>query len=105
MTAPERFADAPQPVMAGFQNAAAILLFLVQLGNIFGLDYNVPFTQLAFHADSIKPLSVLIAAITFYCYVERSQAARARSAHHHRDYRRHRPLLSVPDGGSRRTSG
>jgi sulfate permease, SulP family len=56
---------APQPVMAGFQNAAAILLFLVQLGNVFGFDHNVSFTQLASHVDSIKPLSVLIAAITF----------------------------------------
>src|SRR6202040_2823442 len=35
----------PQPVMAGFQNAAAALLFLVQLGNICGFDYNIPFTQ------------------------------------------------------------
>jgi MFS superfamily sulfate permease-like transporter len=26
----------PQPVMAGFQNAAALLLFLVQLGNALG---------------------------------------------------------------------
>src|SRR4249919_1816166 len=26
----------PHPVMAGFQNAAALLLFLVQLGNVFG---------------------------------------------------------------------
>ena len=26
----------PQPVMAGFQNAAALLLFLVQLGNVLG---------------------------------------------------------------------
>jgi MFS superfamily sulfate permease-like transporter len=56
---------APQPVMAGFQNAAAILLFLVQLGNVCGFDYNVAFTQVAHHADSIKPLSVLIAAVTF----------------------------------------
>ena len=32
---------APQPVMAGFQNTAAILLFLVQLGNVCGFDYNV----------------------------------------------------------------
>jgi sulfate permease, SulP family len=30
---------APQPVMAGFQNAAAALLFLVQLGNVCGFDY------------------------------------------------------------------
>ncbi len=34
---------APQPVMAGFQNAAAALLFLVQLGNVCGFDRNIPF--------------------------------------------------------------
>jgi len=56
---------APQPVMAGFQNAAAILLFLVQLGNVCGFDHSVPFTQVPAHWADIKPLSVTIAAITF----------------------------------------
>jgi SulP family sulfate permease len=55
----------PQPVMAGFQNAAAALLFLVQIGNICGFDRTVPFTQAPQHLDSIKPLSVAVAAITF----------------------------------------
>src|SRR5271163_4191418 len=55
----------PQPVMAGFQNAAAALLFLVQLGNICGFDRTVPFTQVPQYLDSIKPLSVAVAAITF----------------------------------------
>jgi sulfate permease, SulP family len=57
---------APQPVMAGFQNTAAILLFLVQLGNVCGFDYNVAFTQVLHNAAAIKPVSVLIAAITFF---------------------------------------
>ncbi len=56
---------APQPVMAGFQNAAALLLFLVQLGNICGFDHNIPFTQVPAHLAEIKPLSVAIAVITF----------------------------------------
>ena len=56
---------APQPVMAGFQNAAALLLFLVQLGNVCGFDHNIPFTQVSAHLTEIKPLSVLIAAVTF----------------------------------------
>ncbi len=56
---------APQPVMAGFQNAAALLLFLVQLGNVCGFDHNIPFTQVPAHLTEIKPLSVIIAAITF----------------------------------------
>jgi sulfate permease, SulP family len=55
----------PQPVMAGFQNAAAALLFLVQLGNVCGFDRTIPFTQVLDHLDQIKPLSLAIAAITF----------------------------------------
>jgi sulfate permease, SulP family len=56
---------APQPVMAGFQNAAALLLFLVQLGNVCGFDHNVPFKQVPAHWTEIKPLSVTIAVVTF----------------------------------------
>jgi sulfate permease, SulP family len=56
---------APQPVMAGFQNAAALLLFLVQLGNVCGFDHNVSFMQVPGHWTEIKPLSLTIAAITF----------------------------------------
>jgi sulfate permease, SulP family len=55
----------PQPVMAGFQNAAAALLFLVQIGNVCGFDRTVPFTQAPQHLDSIKPLSLAVAAVTF----------------------------------------
>src|SRR6266567_983134 len=56
---------APHPVMAGFQNMAALLLFLVQLSNVLGYDRNIPFTHALAHMDSAKPLSVLIAAVTF----------------------------------------
>jgi sulfate permease, SulP family len=56
---------APHSVMAGFQNAAALLLFLVQLGSVCGFDRNMPFTEVPAHADAIRPLSVVIAAITF----------------------------------------
>src|ERR1700731_117253 len=56
---------APQPVMAGFQNAAAALLFLVQIGNVCGFDHNVPFTQVPEHLAAVKPLSLIIAAVTF----------------------------------------
>jgi MFS superfamily sulfate permease-like transporter len=55
----------PHPVMAGFQNAAAILLFLVQLGNVFGFDRSMPFVQALRHIDEAKPLSVLIAILVF----------------------------------------
>jgi MFS superfamily sulfate permease-like transporter len=51
--------------MAGFQNAAAILLFLVQIGNVFGFDRSTPFAQALRQIGDAKPLSVLIAAIVF----------------------------------------
>ena len=43
---------APHPVMAGFQNMAAVLLFLVQLGNVLGFDHN--FASPASSARSVK---------------------------------------------------
>ncbi len=55
----------PHPVMAGFQNAAAILLFLVQLGNVFGFDHSMPFVQALQHIDQAKPLSIAIALLVF----------------------------------------
>ena len=35
----------PHPVMAGFQNMAAALLFLVQIGNVLGFDRSIGFTS------------------------------------------------------------
>jgi SulP family sulfate permease len=55
----------PHPVMAGFQNMAAALLFLAQLGNVLAYDHNVPFTQALGEIAEAKPLSALVAAITF----------------------------------------
>ena len=53
----------PQPVMAGFQNAAALLLVLVQLGNVFGFDKSTSFMEALKHASAAKPLSVAIAIV------------------------------------------
>jgi len=55
----------PQPAMAGLQNAAAVLLFLVQLGNVCGFERNMPFTAVPRHLLEIKPLSLLVAILTF----------------------------------------
>ena len=55
----------PHPVMAGVQNAAAALLFLVQLGNVCGFDRNIPFTAVAQHLAEVKPLSLGVALVTF----------------------------------------
>ena len=56
---------APHPVMAGFQNMAAVLLFLVQLGNVLGFEHNIRFTRVFGAIGEARPLSVLVAALTF----------------------------------------
>ena len=56
---------APHPVMAGFQNMAAVLLFLVQLSNVLGYEHTISFTQVAQHLSEAKPLNVLVALVTF----------------------------------------
>jgi anti-anti-sigma factor len=56
---------APHPVMAGFQNMAAILLFLVQLGNVLGFDHNVSFTRVFSAIGEARPLSLFLAVLTF----------------------------------------
>jgi SulP family sulfate permease len=56
---------APHPVMAGLQNAAAALLFLVQLGDVCGFDHNIPFKAVSGHLAEVKPLSLAVALITF----------------------------------------
>jgi SulP family sulfate permease len=56
---------APHPVMAGFQNMAAVLLFLVQLGNVLGFDHNVRFTRVFGALGEARPLSLVVAILTF----------------------------------------
>jgi SulP family sulfate permease len=56
---------APHPAMAGFQNMAAMLLFLVQLGNVLGFDHNVRFTRVFGALDEARPLSLVVAILTF----------------------------------------
>jgi sulfate permease, SulP family len=56
---------APHPVMAGFQNMAAVLLFLVQLGNVLGYQHNIRFTRVFGVMGEARPLSVLVALLTF----------------------------------------
>lgn len=55
----------PHPVMAGLQNAAAALLFLVQLGDVCGFDHNIPFKAVLGHLAEVKPLSLAVALTTF----------------------------------------
>jgi SulP family sulfate permease len=56
---------APHPVMAGFQNMAAVLLFLVQLGNVLGFEHNIRFTRVFAALGQARPLSAAVAALTF----------------------------------------
>jgi MFS superfamily sulfate permease-like transporter len=54
----------PQPVMSGFQNAAALILFLIQFGNVFGMARSTSFVQALKDVEHAKPLSVLIAVVS-----------------------------------------
>jgi SulP family sulfate permease len=56
---------APYPVMAGFQNMAAVLLFLVQLSDVLGYDRIIGFTRVHLYLDSARPLSLFVAVLTF----------------------------------------
>ncbi|HEY2212089.1 MAG TPA: SulP family inorganic anion transporter [Bradyrhizobium sp.] len=56
---------APHPVMAGFQNMAAVLLFLVQLGNVLGFEHNIRFTRVFGAIGEALPLSAVVAVLTF----------------------------------------
>ena len=60
----------PQPVMSGFQNAAALLLVLVQLGNLFGFDKSTTFVDALKDIQHVKPLSLLIAAISIVAMLQ-----------------------------------
>jgi MFS superfamily sulfate permease-like transporter len=67
---------APHPVMAGFQNMAAVLLFLVQLGNVLGYEHNIRFTRIFSAIGEAQPLSVLVAALSFAMWNARRIATR-----------------------------
>ena len=57
----------PYPVLAGFQNAAAILLFLVQVSNVLGYARLTPIPHLLDNLSSLKPLCLLVACVTILC--------------------------------------
>jgi len=53
----------PAPVLAGFQNAAAILIFASQINTMLGLETNVPLVELPSHLASIQPLTLLVGVL------------------------------------------
>ena len=54
----------PSPVMAGFQNAVAVLIFLSQLAPILGVPRHVPILQVVAHPSLAQPLTCLIGVVT-----------------------------------------
>ncbi|HEV8440806.1 MAG TPA: SulP family inorganic anion transporter [Methylomirabilota bacterium] len=54
----------PSPVMAGFQNAAAILMFLAQLDTLLGFRQHVPPFEIAAHLSEVRPLTLLVGLVT-----------------------------------------
>jgi len=54
----------PAPVVAGFQNAAAVLILLAQLDVLLGLGSHVPLLAIPEHAERILPLTLLVGIVT-----------------------------------------
>ncbi|MDM8536303.1 SulP family inorganic anion transporter [Desulfobacterales bacterium HSG17] len=53
----------PYPVLAGLINGTAIIIILTQINTFFGLDKNIPLTELVFHIDSMQPLTLLVGLV------------------------------------------
>lgn len=53
----------PQPVIAGFQNCAALLLVIAQTGQVLGFDTHVPLASVPAYITDAKPLSILVASV------------------------------------------
>jgi MFS superfamily sulfate permease-like transporter len=54
----------PSPVIAGFQNAAALLIVLSQLNTLLGFKDPVPVSRIPFHLGAIQPLTLGIGVLT-----------------------------------------
>ena len=54
----------PSPVMAGFQNAVAVLIFLSQLAPMLGVPRHLPALQLIEHPSLAQPLTFLVGVLT-----------------------------------------
>jgi len=54
----------PSPVMAGFQNAVAVLIFLSQLAPILGVPRHLPILQVVAHPWLAQPLTCLVGVVT-----------------------------------------
>jgi SulP family sulfate permease len=55
----------PSPVMAGFQNAVAILIILAQIDTLLGFRRHVPVAQLASSLNLVQPPTLAVGIVTF----------------------------------------
>lgn len=54
----------PAPVLAGFQNAAAILIFASMIDTMLGLDTSTPLVEIPSHLGSVQLLTLLVGVLT-----------------------------------------
>ena len=54
----------PSPVMAGFQNAVAVLIILAQVDTLLGFRRHIPFGQLASNLALVQPLTLGVGLLT-----------------------------------------
>jgi len=54
----------PAPVIAGFQNAAAVLIFCSQLNVMFGFKHSVPVLSIPFSLGAAQPLTLIVGVVT-----------------------------------------
>ena len=54
----------PSPVMAGFLNAASILIFVAQVDAMFGFRRHVPLLEIPAHMGSLQPMTLLVGLTT-----------------------------------------
>ena len=55
----------PSPVMAGFQNAVAVLIIVAQVDPLFGFRRHIPLGQLASNLALVQPLTLTVGLLTF----------------------------------------
>jgi len=55
----------PSPVMAGFQNAVAILIILSQVDTLLGFRWHVPVAKLPSSLALVQPLTLAVGIVTF----------------------------------------
>jgi len=66
----------PAPVLAGFQNAAAVLIIASQIHLLLGFSAPVPLPELPGYVNSIQPLTLLVGLVTIVLFLHGSRLTR-----------------------------